>query len=190
MSGVDARIVRRETHSPRSTAAVVTAIAIAVVVCWLALESVLHLLQLPPVLMSPRDILTRVAAAPSAGSATLVVVAIAAGLLGLVLLALSILPGRRPRRRLAAERLAIVADDTMLASALARRAAQVAGVAPDAVTVSLGRRSGTVRIVPVSGAPVDRDAVRNAVTEEFAAAGTGAPMRIAVVVPPSGKVGS
>lgn len=190
MSRVDTRIVRRETHSPRSTAAVVVAIALVVVVAWLAAEGVLSLLGLRPLLASPRAALTAVADAPEAGVPVLILTAVAAGVVGLWLFALAILPGRRPRRRLAAEKVAVVADDEMLASALARRAARTAEVAPDAVTVSLGRRSGVVRIVPVTGRRVPRDDVARAVTDEFDNAGSGAPLRLRVLISPTGKVGS
>lgn len=190
MSRVDARIVRRETHSPRSTAAVVVAIALVVVVAWLAAEGVLSLLGLRPLLASPRTALRAVADAPESGVPLLIFTAVAAGVVGLWLVALAVLPGRRPRRRLAAENVAVVADDEMLASALARRAARTAGVAPDAVTVSLRRRSGVVRIVPVSGMRVPRDEVARAVTDEFHHAGSAAPLRLRVLVSPVGKVGS
>ncbi|WP_025159416.1 DUF6286 domain-containing protein [Leifsonia aquatica] len=190
MSRVDARIVRRETHSPRSAAAVAVAIALIVVVAWLAAEGVLSLLGARPLLLAPRTALTAVAAAPQAGHVVLIATAVVAGLAGLWLLALAVLPGRRPRRRLEAEHLAVVADDEMLASALARRAARTAGVAPDAATVSLARRRGVVRIVPVSGMRIDRDEVRHAVAEEFDETRSGTRPRLSVLVSPTGKVGS
>lgn len=190
MNRLEARIVRRETHSPRTVAAAVVAVVLVVAVAWLATEGVLHLLGLRPLLLAPRAQLAAVAAAPSAGAPLLVAVAIVAGAAGVILLALALLPGRRARRVVLGDRAAVVADDEMLASALARRASRAAAVSPDSVTVSLGRRTGVVRIVPVSGMRVDRDEVRTAVSEEFDLARTTGPMRFSILVSPTGKVGS
>ncbi|MDN4596765.1 hypothetical protein [Leifsonia virtsii] len=190
MNRIEKRILRRETHSPRTVAASATAVAVALVVTWLSVEGVLQLLGRRPLLLSPRSQLVALASAPDAGATFLLATAVLSGLVGLWLVLLAGLPGRRPRRVLAGDRVAIVADDDMLASALARRAARTAEVSPDAVTVSLGRRSGVVRIVPVSGRRVDRDGVRDAVTEEFAQAGAGRAIRLGVLVDPNGKVGS
>lgn len=190
MSRVEARIARRETHSPRSTAAVAAAIVLIAAVVWLALESALSLLHARPLLAAPRAMLTTVARAPEAGAPVLILTAVVTGAAGIWLLALAVLPGRRPRRRVDAERVTIVADDEMVASALARRAARTASVGPDAVTVSLGRRDGVVRVVPVSGLPVRREEVGRAVAEEYDAIRCGAPLHWNVIVSPTGKVGS
>jgi hypothetical protein len=190
IGAVDARIVRRETHSPRSTAAVITAVVLVLVIAWVATESVLFLLGLRPLLVSPRTMLTAVTALPDAPVALQLGIAALAALIGVLLVCLAILPGRRARRRLAADNAIVVADDDMVASALARVAARTAGVAADAVSVSLGRRAATVRIVPVSGSRVDREAVRSAVVDAFGLAGPAHPIRVAVLVSPEGRVGS
>lgn len=190
MNRIAARVVRRETHSPRSTAAVVVAVLLIAATLLVVAESVLQLLGLRPLLVAPRTIAEAVLATPSAGTPVLIVAALVSGLVGLWLVALAILPGRRPRRRLQAEHVAVVADDGMLASGLARRAARTAAVSPDAVSVSVGRRSAVVRITPVSGSRIDRDEVRRAVTEEFAQAGAEHPLRVSVLVASTGKVGS
>lgn len=190
IGAADARIVRRETHSPRSTAAVVTAAVLLLMIAWVATEAVLSLLELPPLLVSPRSMLTAVTALPDAPVALQLGIAALAALIGVVLLCLAALPGRRARRRLAAANAIVVADDDMVASALARVAARTAGVAADAVSVSLGRRAATVRIVPVSGSRVDREAVRSAVVDAFGLAGPDRPIRVAVLVSTEGRVGS
>lgn len=190
IGAADARIVRRETHSPRSTAAVVTAAVLLLMIAWVATEAVLSLLELPPLLVSPRSMLTAVTALPDAPVALQLGIAALAALIGVVLICLAALPGRRARRRLAAANAIVVADDDMVASALARVAARTAGVAVDAVSVSLGRRAATVRIVPVSGSRVDREAVRSAVVDAFGLAGPDRPIRVAVLVSTEGRVGS
>lgn len=190
MSSLDTRIVRRETHSPRSTAAVTVAVLLAVVVAWVAAEAVLALLGQSPLVLAPREMLTALGALPGDAPGALIAVAAVAALLGVALLALALLPGRRPRRPLHAKHAIVVADDVMLASALARTAARTAAVSADAVSVSLAPRSATVRITPVTGTRVDREAVRGAVAEEFAQAGPARSARVAVLVTPTGKVGS
>ena len=48
MNRIEARVVRRETHSPRSTAAVVVALLVLLAIAYVAVESVLQLLGLRP----------------------------------------------------------------------------------------------------------------------------------------------
>ncbi|MBO1740622.1 hypothetical protein [Leifsonia sp. TF02-11] len=192
MISTRALIERREAHSPRSSAAIAVALVLFATVVWLGTEAVLSLLGLRPILIAPRSLATLMASASGAPAWLLVAVSVVAAIVGVTLLALAVLPGRRPRRPLRAEHAAVIADDAMMASALARRAAVAAAVAPDAVTVSLGRRSCTVRIVPVSGRRVDREAVRRAVADEFeraGAAGAGS-LRLQVAVETTGRVGS
>ena len=190
MNGVETRVVRRETHSPRSTSAIVVATVLGLLIVLLATEGILQLLGMRPLVAAPRGTLLAVLTFPDAPAALRVGVAVVAAVIGLILLGLAVFPGRRARRALTANRVAVVADDGMLASALARAAARTARVDPDAVRVSLGRRSAAVQIVPVSGDRVDRAAVRRAVEEEFAAAGAEKAVRVSVTVAQAGRVGS
>ena len=190
MSTVDKRIIRRETHSPRSVAAITVASAMIVVIAWLAVEGVVSLLGNAPLLATPRQILTVIATAPTASAGALGVTAVLCLLVGLVLLMLAVFPGRRSRRRASSRTAIIVVNDELLASAVARKVARAAGVSPDAVVVSLGRRSGTIRIRPVSGISIDRDEIQKVAQAEFELAETGARLHFTVTVTNQGVVGS
>ena len=62
---------------------------------------------------------------------------------------------------------AVVVDDEVIASALARRARLAANVTPEQVMVVVSRRQVIVNVRPTSGVPVDGGAVRAAVDSEL-----------------------
>lgn len=183
-SAVYRRVLRRETHAPRTVPAVVVAailllVALALIagaVWWWIDESVrdpwaawagsaVSWLSQPPVLIG----------------AGVIALALAA-----VLLALALLPGRRARRARAAERVALVVDDGVLADAVADAVAASAGLDRRQVAVTLGRRSAIVRIMPTSGVPVHTGAAARAAEGAVSALGFAA--RARVVVEPKGVV--
>lgn len=163
------RLARRETHSSRATASVLTASVLAVVFLWLALESVLALLRDNPVLASPGQLGHWLAGVPdSTTPAGLVAAGAGLAVLGLVLLAAATAGGRRSRHAFHSDRNAVVVDDEVIASAVSRRARLSAGLAPGQVTTTVSRRAVRVRVRPASGVSVDRDAIGAAVHGELA----------------------
>lgn len=162
-----ARMMRRETHSPRSLVAIVVAIALILVFAWLATEIVLELIGRPPLLGSPAEILHGTAALTSAPISWVVTGGAVLAAIGIVLVVLGLTPGRRSRHVLASARSVIVVDDEVIASGLARRAASAARISPDNVRVTLARRTVDVRLTPTSGVLVDRSAVLDAVAGEL-----------------------
>lgn len=163
------RLVRRETHSSRATASILTASVLAAVFLWLALETVLALLQESPLLGSP-DRLGRWLTGVPATTLPAGLVAAGAGLavLGLALLAAATMPGRRSRHAVHSGRSAVVVDGEVIASAVSRRARLTAGLAPGQVITTVGKRAVRVQIRPTSGVSVDRDAISAAVDDELA----------------------
>jgi hypothetical protein len=183
------RLVRRELHSPRSTAAIVIAIALVIVAVWIAVETVLALVGVPPLLVAPGDIPSAAASLPTTQPAILGVSGAVVLLLGLVLLGLAIGPGRRHRHVLATDRVLAVVDDEVIASALAQRASATASTHPDGTVVAVGRRTVGIRITPASGIAVDRDAVDRAVAADLDAFALQPPLRVATTISTNGKVG-
>lgn len=110
-------------------------------------------------------------------------------LLGLVLVVLALAPGRRGRHVIGTGGSAVVVDDAVIASALVRTAAGTAGISPDRAVAHVGRRSATVRITPVSGVPVDRDAVQRDVQAAAAGFDLTPAVRPRVVIDRNGRVG-
>ena len=121
----DRRELRRETHPPRSGLAIAVAVLTIAACVLLATETVLHLFGQAPLVIAPTDA-ARAAAEPAPVVLRLLVpLGLEAALIGLLLLLLlllllaAVLPGRRSRHSLTTERLAVVFDDEVIASALA-----------------------------------------------------------------------
>jgi hypothetical protein len=86
---------------------------------------------------------------------------------GLFFFLSAILPGRRARHLLEEPGVAVVVDDEVIASALARRARQAANVTPEQVMVVVSQRQAVVNVRPTSGVPVSETTVREAVEDEL-----------------------
>ncbi|MFP7760825.1 DUF6286 domain-containing protein [Marisediminicola sp. LYQ85] len=184
------RVVRRETHSSRSTPAITLAVVLIVVLAWLGTESVLAALGQAPLLVAPSDAAAAVLGAASAPAGILTAGAIVVALIGLVLVILAISPGRRGRRSASIDRTAAVIDDRVIARSLARTASYAGEVDPSQVSVSVGKRRAVVEIAPTSGRRADRAAVDEAVRRELASYDYSPALRHTVKIAAKGKVRS
>lgn len=185
------RIVRREMHSPRSTLAIALAVAGVLVAAWIGTESVLYYLGRPALLVDPVVALDQAIALPSTVQpAALIAAGAVVALLGLALVLFAVTPGRRANHQGRTGRTALVIDNRAIASALARRAAQAAGVGADQVVVSVSRRVAEVRVSRSSGWPVDESAVAEAVRLELDRLDVTPALRPTVVVERHGVVGA
>jgi hypothetical protein len=86
-------------------------------------------------------------------------------------------------------RAAVVVDAEILAATLARRARLAAGVGPEQVLVTVGRRLVEVAVRPTSGIPVDAEAVRRAVEEDLRGTIAEPFPTVKVSIAPSGVIG-
>jgi protein-S-isoprenylcysteine O-methyltransferase Ste14 len=184
------RIARRETHSSRSGLATVLAVLVILACAYAGTEVVLAMLGLSPLLAAPSDMGSALVAATTLPRAWLVVGGVVVALLGLAVIVAALRSSRRPRHVLDSDRTVVVVDDRVIASALARRAANAADVDPDATVVTVGRRSAQVRLTPLSGLPVDREAVVSAVDDEIARYDARPGLRSRITIERSGKVGA
>ncbi|QDG90618.1 hypothetical protein [Pseudarthrobacter sp. NIBRBAC000502770] len=166
------RVVYRETHSGRAVVSVVAAILVLVLAGYGVLESGVHAVGQPAWLVEPQVAAQRIVDLP-AGIPPLLLAAIGAvlAMLGLIFLLSGILPGKRARHVLAGasgEGLpAVVVDDEVIASSLARRARLAANVTPDQVMVVVSQRQVLVNVRPTSGVPVNPERVLEAVRDEL-----------------------
>lgn len=162
------RIVRRETHSPRTVAAAVTAAVLILALGYVAVETVLGMAGRPPLLARPGDVLRWLAALPDGQSAVLATVSAALVALGLALILLAVLPGRLSRQEASGNGRAVIVDNGVIATALAQHLSDEIGIARDRLTVGVGHRAidVTVRAEPWSG--VDETEVRAVVEAEVA----------------------
>jgi len=91
---------------------------------------------------------------------------VVAAIVGLVFVAFAVLPGRRARHTGVVGRTAVVVDNAVIASALARTASNAANIDPDQVTVTIGHRTADVRVRPTSGFSVNEAAIVSAVEQQ------------------------
>lgn len=166
------RIVHRETHSPRAAVSIAAAVLVLVLAAYGVLESGVHAVGQPAWLIEPQVAAQRIVDLP-AGTSPLLLAAAGAvlAMVGLVFLLNGILPGKRARHLLAGVRgeglPAVVVDDEVIASSLARRARLAANVTPEQVMVIVSQRQVLVNVRPTSGIPVDQDRVLVAVRDEL-----------------------
>lgn len=156
------RLVRRSLHRSRSAAVVVALIVLSLVAIYIGIETTLAALDRGPLLIAPADAITALekpAPVVLAGAAALAVI-------GIVFLALALLPGSRGRHEIPNPRLAVVVDDGVLAGAIGGVAQRASGVAPSRVLTSVSKRRGAITITPTSGVPLDSAAL-TATAQDF-----------------------
>jgi hypothetical protein len=161
------RILRRETHSSRSGIAVTLAVLLILVFAWIGTESVLAAVGTAPLLVAPADAASAVLGAAGAPVGTLTAIGVVVAIIGLVLIVVSLAPGRRGRRAAGADRTAAVVDDRVIARSLARTASFAGDVHPDRVNVSVGKKVALVEIDPVTGRTADLRSIEEAVRDEI-----------------------
>ncbi|MCS5518496.1 DUF6286 domain-containing protein [Curtobacterium flaccumfaciens pv. flaccumfaciens] len=164
---VERRIRRRSVHRSRSTAVAVALVVLALVAAWIGTEAVLSAIGRPPLVADPQTVVDT-ALRPDAAFVTIVeVIAGVLVVLGVVLVVLALKPGRQHRSVVEHERGAVVIDARILASTAANAAGMAAGVPEGNASATARGRSTEVRIVPVTGVPVDEASVRAAVVERL-----------------------
>ena len=184
------RLIHRELYASRAFATVVTGLILALVLSLLLLEVVIKVLGDRAFLIDLERTAQWAARLPAdtplpalvAGSIILVV-------LGVLLILVALLPGRRARYALPEGRAAVVVDAGVVAAALARRARLAAGVAPEQVLVTVGRRVVDVEVRPTSGFPVDAEKVRAAVEEDLRSGSLDRSHEVRVHLAPTGVIG-
>lgn len=168
MSDITEIILKRETRSSRALISIVAAILVALLAVYGLLEAMLRVLGQPAWLIDPLTAAQSLAQLP-AGTMPALLLAIGAlvFLLGLVFFINSVVPGRRARHVIPDPRVAVVVDDEVVASALAKRARLAAGVTREQVMVVVSARSVQVNIRPTSGIPLDEARIQAAVEAEL-----------------------
>jgi hypothetical protein len=164
------RIIRRETHSSRAGLSALTAVLVLAACLWLGTESILSLLGQPALLASPGKTASLIARAPEAVlPAGMVAGGAVVALVGAALLLAAVTGGRRGRRGMASERIALVVDDKAIAAAISRGVRLAANLAPEQVGTTVTRNRALVSVRPTSGITLDPDVLTTAATDEVAA---------------------
>ncbi|MFF8816946.1 DNA/RNA endonuclease G [Leucobacter sp. NPDC015123] len=176
LNGTLTRVVRRETHSPRTVLAVGALVLTAAAATYVGIELVLHLTRSEPLLVTPGDAARWLGDVPALGSAG-AVGALAIVVLGLVLVGLAIAPGRRSKHQLTDGPYAVVADNGVIASAVAERVRRELDVSRGAVVVGIGHRSADVTVRPEPGQQIDAGYVREIAAAELSSYGLSPTVR-------------
>jgi hypothetical protein len=191
--GIDGRkqILKRETHSSRAVASIIAAVLVIALCVYALLETAVRAVGQPPWLVDPQTAAEQVVALPN-GVPPLLLGVIGAVLVmaGLFFGLNAVLPGRRARHLLRDRRTAVVVDDEVIASALARRARLAANVSQEQVMVTVSRQQVEVNVRPTSGVPLRRDDVLTAVQDELRDMGLSPTPEASINVATAGVVGA
>ncbi|MGB4134955.1 MAG: DNA/RNA endonuclease G, partial [Microbacterium sp.] len=162
------RVVRRETHSPRTAMTVIVLVFIAAAAVYAGIEIVLRLSGAAPLLVTPGEALAWMATLPgSEPRAAIIAGAAAVAVIGLMLLWFAVAPGRRPKHALGVSGHAVVVDNGVIASAVAERVRRDLDLSKGRVVVGVGHRSAEVMVRPEPGQVVDRARVRSIAEAEL-----------------------
>lgn len=157
------RVVRRETHSPRTVAVFVAVILLILALAYIALEVVLYLAAQPALLAGPVAGWGWLVGLPTAQPSGLVIAgSVVLALIGLVFIVLAITPGRLSKHVIDAGDRAVVVDNGVIASALAQHLSDETGIARENITVGVGHRSVDVTVRPGAGIPLEKSSVQSA----------------------------
>ena len=160
-------VVRRETHSPRTVAMLVVVVLLLLALAYAAVEIILDLSGAQPLLVAPGEALNAVVAAPTAlMPVAFVVGGVVLAIVGLIVLVLSLKPGRLSRHEMSWGERAVVVDNGVVASALAQHLSNESGIAREDIVVGVAHRSVDVTVRPPVGIPVDEAQLRRIVDEE------------------------
>ncbi|WP_231728654.1 DUF6286 domain-containing protein [Arthrobacter sp. EPSL27] len=184
-------ILRRETHSSRAVASIIAAVLVAALCGYALLETAVRAFGQPPWLVDPETAAEQLVALPAGVPPLLLgVLGAVLAMAGLFFFLNAVLPGRRARHVLRDRRAAVVVDDEVIASALARRARVAVNVSQEQVMVTVARQHVDVNVRPTSGVPLEADAVRAAVEGELRDMGLDPAPAVRINVAPSGVVGA
>jgi len=167
--GLYRRVLRRELHSSRSGSTIVVLVLLTLVVGYVGVEAVDAALGRPALLFSPVDVLeTLTSSVDGGGTSGLVLGAgVVAAIVGLVLIGLAVTAGRRGRHTIDDDRVAVVVDDRVIASSLARTARTSGRLSEQQVSAWVSRRRAQIDLTPSSGLAVDDGAVEAASRAEL-----------------------
>ena len=181
------RIVRRETHSPRTVAMIIAVVILILALVYVGVEIVLDLLSQPALLAGPEAALAWIVGLPTAQPAGAVVAGgLALAVVGLVFVFLAVAPGRLPKHEMTWPDRAVVVDNGVIAAALAQRISDETGISRDHISVGVSHRRVDATVTPGPGGSLDAAGVHELVDAEIAAYQLAPPVatRVRILRPP------
>lgn len=175
------RVVRRETHSPRTVAMIVAVVILVLALLYVAVEIILSVLGQPALLLGPAAAFAGIVGLPTQIPAGVsIAVGAGIGILGLVLVILAVAPGRLSRHQFTVGESAVVVDNGVIASAVAQRISDETGLPRDQVRVGVAHRSADVTVSPALGVPLEESRVREIASAEIDSYGLATSLRTRV----------
>lgn len=161
------RVIRRETHSPRTVAMFVAVVLLILALAYIGLEIVLSLAAQPALLLGPAAAAGWLVGLPTQPVGLVIAGSIVLAVIGLIFIWLAVTPGRLSKHALEAGDRAVVVDNGVIASALAQHIADETGIPRDDITVGVGHRSVDVTMRPGAGIPLDQATVQSVAEQEL-----------------------
>lgn len=161
------RVIRRETHSPRTVAMFVAVVLLILALAYIGLEIVLSLAAQPALLLGPAAAAGWLVGLPSQPAGLVIAGSIVLAVIGLIFIWLAVTPGRLSKHALEAGDRAVVVDNGVIASALAQHIADETGISRDDITVGVGHRSVDVTMRPGAGIPLEQATVQSVAEQEL-----------------------
>lgn len=163
------RVVRRETHSPRTVAMFTALLVLILALAYIGTEIVLRLLSQPALLLGPAQGFAFLVGLPtSQPSGIVIAVGAVIAVIGLVFVILAITPGRLSKHEMQWGERAVVVDNGVVAAALAQHVSDETGLPRDRITVGVAHRRVDVTVRPGAGVPLDQARLRQVVDREVA----------------------
>lgn len=185
------RVLHRETHSSRAAAAGLAAALVILLCLYALLEAAVRAIGQPPWLIDPQTAAERIVSLPGGMPPLLLgVMGAVTAAAGLFFFLSAVLPGRRARHLLDDPHIAVVVDDEVIASALARRTRLAANVTQEQVMVVVSQRQAVVNVRPTSGVPVSENAIREAVEDELRSMAPTPMPQVTINLATSGVIGA
>ncbi|TFD81753.1 DNA/RNA endonuclease G [Cryobacterium psychrophilum] len=168
MSAASQRVIRRETHSPRTVAMTIAVILAIVALAYLGTEIVLSLLAQPGLLVSPMAAGNWLTGLPDQQPVwAILTAAVLLAIVGVVFILLALTPGRLPKHQIVRTGRVVLVDNAVIAAALAQHLSDHTGIARDRVTIGVSRRVVDVTVAPDAGLPVPDARIRDLVAAEL-----------------------
>ena len=155
------RVIRRETHSPRTVAMIIAVVILVLGLAYVGVELILYLASQPALLIGPAAAWSWLLGVPSEPPGSLMVAgSIVLAAIGVLLVWLAIAPGRLSKHTFADEDRAVIVDNGVIASSLAQRLSEDTGLAREAILVGVAHRRIDITLRPDAEVALDTADVR------------------------------
>jgi hypothetical protein len=181
MSHAFRRVIRRETHSPRTGAMSIAVVLALLALIYIGTEVVLSLLSLPGLLISPTAAGDWLTALPDQQPVwAIIAIAVLCALIGIVFVVLALTPGRLPKHQILRTGRVVLVDNAVIAAALAQHLSDHTGIARERVTVGVSRSTVDVTLAPDAGIPVPDSRIRELITAQLDVYQMARPIKVRV----------